>query len=69
MENKSASAQIRRRSAKEKEPLVVTSDLIVPLTIMGWERELLLPVVGKIVAELVDAVNETDAEEKRTPSP
>lgn len=58
----------RRPSKNEKGPLVITSDLVAPPTIMGWERELLLPVVGKIVADLVDAANEADAKETGTPS-
>jgi hypothetical protein len=52
-----------------KAPLVITSNLVVPPTIMGWERELLLPVVSKIVADLVNEVNDADAKETGTPSP
>lgn len=69
MERRPASTTRRRRSAKQKAPLVITSNLVVPPTIMGWERELLLPVVGKIVADLVKAANEADAKETGTPSP
>ena len=51
-----------RRLAPAKEPIVVTGDLVVPPTIMGWERELLLPVVGKLVAEMVAAAEKAEAE-------
>lgn len=69
MKSKGISALRGSRSAEKKEPLVITSDLVVPPTIIGWERELLLPVVGKLVADLVDAANEVDAKETGTPSP
>jgi hypothetical protein len=63
------SVEPRRLPRKAVEPLVITSDLVVPPAIMGWERELLLPVVGKIVADLVNAANDADAKEAGTPSP
>lgn len=69
MGSRPSSTPRRRRAANVKAPLVITSNLVVPPTIMGWERELLLPVVSKIVADLVNEVNDADAKETGTPSP
>ena len=48
---KKRSSPAPRRTAKEKEPLIITGDLPVSGHITGWERELLLPVVVPIVAD------------------
>lgn len=57
--------ELRPSKWQSKEPLIITSDLVVPPTIMGWERELLLPVAGKLVADLVATAEETSRTDTR----
>lgn len=43
----------RRRPRTTKESLVVTSNIELPDQIAGWELELLLPVVGDLLDDLL----------------
>lgn len=52
-----------------KEPLVITGDLVVPPTIMSWEREVLLPGVVPLVEALWRDAEKAEAEKERERSP
>ena len=50
---RSTAARSSERLEDPKKKLTITSDLVIPPTLMGWERELLLPAVVSLVADMI----------------